>query len=73
MNLNIIRNAFISLDLKPPSDDQVCIYKSGLIDSADLMQLLLEIEMESGKLLDLATLMEDDISLARLQENLDKV
>jgi hypothetical protein len=73
MNQNIVHNAFISLNLNPPSDDQVCIYKSGLIDSADLMQLLLEIEMESGKRLDLATLMEDDISLSRLQEILDKV
>jgi hypothetical protein len=73
MNEEIIRNAFISLNLDPPSDEQVCIYKSGLIDSAELMQLLLEIEMESGKRLDLAALMEDDISLIRLQEILDKV
>jgi len=73
MNSNIIRDAFISLNLNVPSDAQVCIYKSGLIDSAELMQLLLEIEMESGKRLDLAILMEDDISLIRLQEILDKV
>jgi len=72
MNDQIIRNAFISLNLNPPSDDQVCIYKSGLIDSAELMQLLLEVEMESGKRLDLAALMEGDISLTRLQEILDK-
>jgi len=72
MNDQIIRNAFISLNLNPPSDDQVCIYKSGLIDSAELMQLLLEVEMESGKRIDLAALMEGDISLIRLQEILDK-
>jgi hypothetical protein len=73
MSDHIIRNAFFSLNLNLPSDDQICIYKSGLVDSAELMQLLLEIEIESGKRLNLATLMEDDISLIRLQENLDKV
>jgi acyl carrier protein len=70
MSKDSILTAFQALDIQPPADNQICIYKSGLVDSADLMQLLLEIEMETSKRLDLSTLMDGDITLARLRETL---
>jgi len=71
MTDDLILAAFQALDIQPPEDDQTCIYKSGLVDSADLMQLLFEIEMDTGNRLDLSTLMNGDITLIRLRETLE--
>ncbi|GGB45659.1 hypothetical protein GCM10011316_17160 [Roseibium aquae] len=50
-----------------PADPDACLYRSGVLDSYDLMQLLLEIEMRSGARLDLAALVERPITLAALE------
>ena len=65
-----IAAAFRALEIEPPEDDLICIYKSGTVDSAELMQVLLEIELETDVQLDLASLMEGDVTLARLRETL---
>lgn len=70
MHYDPILAAFHVLNIQLPADDQACIYKTGLVDSADLMQLLLEIEIETGKRLDLSALIDGDISLVRLRETL---
>ena len=53
-----------------PDNHTICIYRSGLLDSAEVMQLLLEIEMESDLRLDLTNLMEGDVSVQRLLDAL---
>ena len=67
MNYDPILTAFNSLKLQRPLDEHLCIYKSGLVDSADLMQLLLEIELETEQRIDLSALIEGDVSLFRLR------
>jgi len=71
MTQDPVLTAFTSLGLVPPSDERVCIYKSGLVDSADLMQLLLEIELETEKQIDLSALIEGDVSLIRLRASVN--
>ena len=67
MTRDPVLSAFASLGLQPPSDENQCIYKSGLVDSTDLMQVLLEIELETEKHIDLSTLIDGDVSLVRLR------
>ena len=68
---DVILNAFQMIGITPPDEDQTCIYKSGHVDSGDLMQLILEIELETGKRLNLSALVEGDITLSRLRETLE--
>jgi hypothetical protein len=63
--------AFLSLALPLPPDEYTCIYKSGLADSADLMQLLLEIELVTNKRIDLSALIDGEVSVMRLREALN--
>ena len=65
---DVILKAFQMIGITPPDEDQNCIYKSGHVDSGDLMQLLLEIELETGKRLNLSALVEGDITLSRLRQ-----
>ena len=62
----IISQAIRSLGKELPSDDSDCLYRSGLLDSAEIMQLVLEIELETDTRMDLAELMEGEISIKRL-------
>ena len=68
---DLVLKAFRSIGINPPEDDQICIYKSGIMDSSDLMQLLLEIEIDTGKRIDLPALMQGDVTLSRLRESLN--
>ena len=61
MTINLINTAFVALGKPIPDNHTICIYRSGLLDSAEVMQLLLEIEMESDLRLDLVNLMEGDV------------
>ena len=70
MTINLINTAFVALGKPLPDNHTICIYRSGLLDSAEVMQLLLEIEMESDLRLDLANLMEGDVSVQRLLDAL---
>ncbi len=65
--------AFAALGKALPSNDDVCVYRSELLDSFDLMQLLLEIELVTGRRLDLADLMTAEITLKRLRAAVDQV
>ena len=62
----IISQAIRSLGKEFPPNDSECLYGSGLLDSAEIMQLILEIELETDKRMDLAKLMEGEISIIRL-------
>ena len=70
MTINIINTAFAALGKPVPDNQTICIYRSGLLDSAEVMQLILEIEMESDLRLDLVNLMESDVSVQRLLDAL---
>tara|TARA_B100000787_G_C15970979_1_gene197305 strand:- start:99 stop:320 length:222 start_codon:yes stop_codon:yes gene_type:complete len=70
MTIDIINTAFAALSKPIPDNHTICIYRSGLLDSAEVMQLLLEIEMESELRLDLANLMDGDVSVQRLLDAL---
>ena len=70
MTINIINAAFAALGKPVPDNHTICIYRSGLLDSAEVMQLILEIEMESDLRLDLVNLMEGDVSVQRLLDAL---
>lgn len=65
--------AFALLGKALPSNEDVCVYRSELLDSFDLMQLLLEIELVTGRRLDLADLMTGEITLRRLRSAVDQV
>ena len=68
----IIFQAIRSLGKEFPSDDSECLYGSGLLDSAEIMQLVLEIELETDKRMDLAKLMEGEISIKRLLKYIEE-
>ena len=72
MTLDLILKAFAALGKPAPENYAVCVYKSGLFDSAEVMQLLLEIEMEADVRLDLVELMKGDISVERLRAALSQ-
>jgi|TARA_B110000046_G_scaffold42001_1_gene46600 hypothetical protein len=72
MTIDLILKAFAALGKSTPKNYAVCIYKSGLFDSAEVMQLLLEIEMEADVRLDLVELMKGDISVERLRAALSQ-
>ena len=73
MTTDLILKAFAALGKPAPENYASCIYKSGLFDSAEVMQLLLEIEMEADVRLDLADLMKGDISVERLLDALTQL
>ena len=68
MSEDPIVRAFSAVEISLPESDEICIYRTGLIDSFNLMQIILELEMDTGVRLDLATLMEGEITLARLRK-----
>jgi acyl carrier protein len=70
MTTDIISKAFEALDKRMPESSTLCVYRSGLLDSFDVMQLILEIEMETDKRIDLIELIDGDISVARLSDML---
>ena len=67
MHDEAITAAFVAIGKTPPEDETICLYSSGILDSADLMQLVLEIELETGLRLDFAALMSDAVSLTRIR------
>ena len=70
MTINFINTASAVLGKPIPDNHTICIYRSGLLDSAEVMQLILEIEMETDLRLDLVNLMESDVSVQRLLDAL---
>ena len=71
MHDQAIADALAAIGKTPPEDETVCLYTSGVLDSADLMQLILEIELETGRRIDFAALMSGAVSIARLQSALE--
>jgi acyl carrier protein len=53
--------------MKLPEDDDICIYKSGIVDSFELMQIILELELLTGTQLNISELVTDDLSLKKLR------
>lgn len=67
-----VKHAFAVLGKALPASDDICVYRSELLDSFDLMQLLLELELVTGMRLDLAELMTGEITLRRLRAAIDQ-
>lgn len=65
--MSLIENAFEAVGKAIPAVDDVCIYRSGVVDSFELMQLVMEIELLGGKRIDLALLMAEEVTLRRLR------
>jgi len=67
----LLRNLFQQLDLElSNAEPNTCLYKSGFLDSANLLQLLLMIEnSRQGKAVNLEEILSKDITL-QLLENL---
>ena len=65
--MSVIEKAFEAIDKAIPVTEDVCVYRTGLVDSFELMQLVLEIELLGGQRIDLALLMSEDVTLRRLR------
>lgn len=65
--MDLLETAFTTIGKVLPESDDVCIYKSGLVDSFELMQIVLEVELLTGKHLDITELVAGEISLKRLK------
>lgn len=65
--MDLIEKAFNAIQKEMPASEDICIYKTGYVDSFDLMQILLEIELMTSVRLELVTLMNGDITLSRLR------
>ncbi len=65
--MSVIAQAFKAIGKEVPVLDDVCIYRSGLVDSFELMQLVMEIEFLVGKGIDLESLVAQDVTLKRLR------
>ena len=68
----IILQALDSLGKVIPESNSLCLYRSGILDSAEMMQFILEIELETGKRMDLSKLMEKDISIDFILDELER-
>lgn len=67
MSEDYVTRALAAIGKEAPKSLDDCIYKSGFVDSFELMQLIMELEFLSGTRLDLATLMSEEISIHRLR------
>ena len=67
MHDQAIAAAFAAIGKPAPEDETICLYASGILDSADLMQLVLEIELETDLRIDFAELMSGAVSVARIR------
>ena len=71
MTDQVITDALAALGKAPPADETVCLYTAGVLDSADLMQLILEIALETARRIDFAELMSGPVSVARIRAALE--
>lgn len=67
-----IEQAFKAIQKEMPPEADICIYKTGYVDSFDLMQILLELELVTGIRVELVSLMNGDITLSRLRSLLNQ-
>lgn len=68
MQGSILSEAFTQIGITPPNNEHICLYSSGVIDSFDLMQLILEIEIATSQRIDLTKLIENKISIVNLKK-----
>ena len=67
-----ISQAFENIGKDMPDDKEICLYKTGVLDSYDIIQLILEIELLFNISIDLDAFTEAELSLVRIIELLDK-
>jgi len=72
LNEDPIIASFKALGIEPPTDPTICLYRAQLIDSFGVMQLVLQIEVESGVRIDLVSLMNEGVSLERMRKLLSE-
>ena len=67
-----ISQAFENIGKEMPDDQKICLYKTGVLDSYDVIQLILEIELLLNISVDLDSFTEGELSLLRILELLHK-
>jgi acyl carrier protein len=65
--MDSLESVLSTLGKSLPDSEDVCLYKSGFIDSFELMQIVLELELLTGKHLDISELVAEEVSLKRLR------
>ena len=65
---NKISRAFVNIGKDIPDDERICLYKTGALDSYEVIQLILEIELLLNISIDLDTFADGDLSLSRIFE-----
>ena len=67
---NKISQAFVNIGKDIPDDERICLYKTGVLDSYEVIQLILEIELLLNVSMDLETFADGDLSLSKIFERL---
>ncbi len=67
-----ISQAFENIGKEMPDDQKICLYKTGVLDSYDVVQLILEIELLLNISIDLDSFTDGEISVLRVLELLEK-
>ena len=70
---NKISQAFVNIGKDIPDDERICLYKTGALDSYEVIHLILEIELLLNVSKDLDTFADGDLSLSRIFERLSDV
>ena len=65
--MDLLQTVFTTLGKSLREAEDVCISKSGLVDSFELMQVVLELELLTAKHLDISELVAEEVSLRRLR------
>jgi len=66
--MSVIAEAFDRIGKPLPTTRGLCVYRAGILDSFELMQLVLELELLSGTKVDLEKLFEGAASIDRLEQ-----
>tara|TARA_B100000242_G_C42968536_1_gene449359 strand:+ start:534 stop:773 length:240 start_codon:yes stop_codon:yes gene_type:complete len=70
---DLILRALQNLNKDVPKDENQCMYKSGILDSYDVMQFVLELETISGLALNISKLTENDLTISAVNTELKRI
>ena len=64
---SVVHQSLEVLGVQAPDNEDLCMYNTGLIDSFEVMQLVLQLEIETGTRLDLVDLMNNGVTITRIR------
>jgi acyl carrier protein len=64
---SVVHQSLEVLGVQAPDNEDLCMYNTGLIDSFGVMQLVLQLEIETGTRLDLVDLMNNGVTITRIR------